>query len=262
MIRIAVSGAGGRMGRLVAATVEAAAGGGAAGETSVALTACYDPAHGGSSVSGHEVSTTPGVVAGCDVVVEFTRPDVVMANLAEWRRLGVHAVVGTSGFDADRIAAVRELWGSGGPNCLIVPNFSIGAVVMMRLAELAAPHFAAAEIIELHHDRKVDAPSGTALATAERISAAAPDQRRAVDGEESVTGARGGEASGIPVHSVRLPGYVAHQEVLLGNPGETLSIRHDTTDRESFMPGVLLAVRGVAGLDEPVTVGLEGLLGI
>lgn len=265
MIRVAVSGAGGRMGRLVAAAVAGA--GGVPGDPSPAdtdleLTACYDPAHGGSAVSGHEVSTSPGAVAGCDVVVEFTRPDVVMANLAEWRRLGLHAVVGTSGFDPGRLAAVREMWESGGPNCLIVPNFSIGAVVMMRLAELAAPHFAAAEIIELHHDGKADAPSGTALATAERITAAAPDQRRSVEGDELLEGARGGDASGIPVHSVRLPGYVAHHEVLFGNPGETLCIRHDTTDRASFMPGVLLAVRGIASLPKPVTVGLESLLGI
>jgi len=265
MIRVAVSGAGGRMGRLVAAAVADSATprtDGTGVHPELELAGCYDPAHGGSSVSGHEVSTSPGAVAGCDVVVEFTRPDVVMDNLSEWRRLGLHAVVGTSGFDAERIAAVRAMWGSGGPNCLIVPNFSIGAVVMMRLAELAAPHFAAAEIIELHHDRKADAPSGTALATAERIAAVAPDQHRAVVGEELVDGARGGDASGIPVHSVRLPGYVAHQEVLLGNVGETLSIRHDTTDRAAFMPGVLLAVRGVAALPDPVTVGLGSLLGI
>ncbi len=259
MIRVAVSGASGRMGSLAAGAVDA--------DDDLELTACYDPAHGGSSVSGHEVSTSPSVVAGCDVVIEFTRPDVVMANLAEWRRLGVDAVVGTSGFDGDRLDELRRLWtwdslASPGPRCLVVPNFSIGAVVLMRLAERAAPHFAAAEIIEMHHDAKADAPSGTALATAHRIGAVAPDQQRQVEGEELVPGSLGATADGIRVHSVRLPGYVAHQEVLFGNPGETLSIRHDTTDRSAFMPGVLLAVRHVAALAEPVTVGLEDVLGI
>jgi 4-hydroxy-tetrahydrodipicolinate reductase len=132
---------------------------------------------------------------------------------------------------------------------------------MMRLAELAAPHFRAAEIIELHHDRKADAPSGTAVATAGRIAAAA-EQQRDVESTELIAGARGAEVAGVPIHAVRLSGLVAHQEVLLGGEGETLSIRHDTTDRAAFMPGVLLAVRRVAGLSEPVTVGLEPLLGI
>jgi len=260
MIRVAVSGASGRMGSLAAAAVDA--------DDNLELVACYDPAHGGSSVSGHEVSTSPSVVAGCDVVIEFTRPDVVMANLAEWRRFGIHAVVGTSGFDQERLAQLRRLWsidasdGDTGPRCLVVPNFSIGAVVLMRLAERAAPHFAAAEIIEMHHDAKADAPSGTALATANRIGAVAPRQHRVVEGEELLPGSLGATADGIRVHSVRLPGYVAHQEVLFGNPGETLTIRHDTTDRSSFMPGVLLAVRHVADLPDPVTVGLEDVLGI
>jgi len=185
-----------------------------------------------------------------------------MDNLRTWRALGKHAVVGTSGFDADRVAEVEELWGDGPPNCLIVPNFSIGAVVMMRLAELAAPHFDAAEIIELHHDRKVDAPSGTAAATAERIAAKAPDQRREVQSRELTAGARGAMVAGIPVHSIRLPGLVAHQEVLFGGLGETLSIRHDTTDRQAFMPGVVLGIRKVADLPSPVTVGLDALLGL
>jgi 4-hydroxy-tetrahydrodipicolinate reductase len=170
-------------------------------------------------------------------------------------------VVGTSGFDEARLAHVEQAWGNGPPNCLIVPNFSIGAVVMMRLAEIAAPHFAAAEIIELHHDRKADAPSGTALATARRV-AAQKEQHRDVESVEMVPGARGADVDTVPVHSVRLPGYVAHQEVVFGGMGETLSIRHDTTDRQAFMPGVVLAVRSVAGLEMPVTVGLEPLLGI
>jgi 4-hydroxy-tetrahydrodipicolinate reductase len=132
---------------------------------------------------------------------------------------------------------------------------------MMRLAEIAAPHFGAAEIIELHHDNKADAPSGTAIATAERI-AAAGEQHRAVESVELIPGARGADASGVPIHAVRLPGFVAHQEVILGGVGETLTVRHDTTDRAAFMPGVLLAVDRVADLADPVNVGLEPLLGI
>jgi 4-hydroxy-tetrahydrodipicolinate reductase len=241
------------MGRAVATSVEEADG--------LELAGLYDPTGGAVPVAGLGVSAKPDALAGCEVVVEFTEPDVVMANLARWRSHGSHVVVGTSGFSSERLAEVAELWGSGPPNCLIAPNFSIGAVLMMRFAELAAPHFAAAEIVELHHDRKVDAPSGTATSTAERISRAQPDQRRAVESAELVDGARGASVGGVPVHAVRLPGLVAHQEVLLGNQGEWLTIRHDTTDRSAFMAGVLLAVRSVGDLPG-VTVGIEGLLGL
>lgn len=241
------------MGGLVAETVAATEG--------LTLSVLYDPGHGGVVVAGREVSADAGAVAGVDVVVEFTRPDVVMENVRRWRGLGVNAVVGTSGFDAERLDETRSLWGSGPPNCLVVPNFSIGAVMMMHLAEIAAPHFAAAEIIELHHDRKVDAPSGTAIATAERIAAAA-EQHRAVESAELMDGARGADSDGVAIHAVRLPGFVAHQEVIFGGPGETLTVRHDTTDRLAFMPGVLLAIRSVSTLDEPVSVGLEPLLRI
>lgn len=253
MIRVAVSGAGGRMGRLVADSVATA--------DDLDLAACFDPRCAGEAVAGVAVTADPEEFAAADVVVEFTVPAVVRENLRRWRALGLHAVVGTSGFDAAALDGVRGDWGEGPPNCLVAPNFSIGAVVMMRLAELAAPHFAAAEVIELHHDAKADAPSGTALATAERI-AAASDQVRKADSVESVAGARGGAVSGVPVHAVRLPGLVAHQEVLLGGPGETLTVRHDTTDRTAFMPGVLLAVRSISQLEDPVTVGIEGLLGL
>lgn len=253
MTTVAVSGAAGRMGRMAAETVH--------GHPDLELGALYDPEHVGATIADRIVSGDPDSVTGADVVVEFTNPTVVLDNLATWRRLGCHAVVGTSGFDAARLEQVAELWAGGGPNCLVVPNFSIGAVVMMRLSELAAPHFAAAEVIELHHDRKADAPSGTALATARRI-AAAKEQQRAVDSAELVPGARGADVDTVPVHSIRLPGYVAHQEVVFGGLGETLSIRHDTTDRQAFMPGVLLAIREVATMPEPITVGLEPLLGI
>jgi 4-hydroxy-tetrahydrodipicolinate reductase len=231
------------------------------GEESLDLGALYDPGSAGAEIAGRRVTAQPEDVSTADVVVEFTRPDVVMANLATWRGLGVHSVVGTSGFDAAKLDEVRQLWGEGPPQCLIVPNFSIGAVVMMRLSELAAPHFAAAEVIELHHDHKADAPSGTALATAQRIAAASV-QHRAVESAELVSGARGADVDTVRVHAVRLAGYVAHQEVIFGGLGETLTIRHDTTDRHAFMPGVLLAVERVASLADPVTVGLESLLGI
>ncbi len=171
-------------------------------------------------------------------------------------------MVGTSGFDAARVSELRAFWGEGPPNCLVAPNFSIGAVTMMRLSEIAAPHFSAAEVIELHHDHKADAPSGTALETAHKIARAAPEQDRAVESSELVEGTRGGTIDDVRVHSVRLPGLVAHQEVIFGGPGETLSIRHDTTDRAAFMPGVLLGIRSVAHLEEPVTVGLEAILGL
>lgn len=254
MIRVAVSGAGGRMGRLVCETVTAA--------DDLELAVAYDPLAPEGLVAGLPLTGVRDEIAGCEVVVEFTHPDVVMGNLGTWNEMGVHAVVGTSGFDAGRLADLRSSWRHGPPNCLVVPNFSIGAVVMMRLAEIAARHFAAAEIIELHHDRKADAPSGTAMTTAERISSVIPAQRGEVESGELRPGARGASVSGVRVHSVRLPGLVAHQEVLLGNSGETLSIRHDTTDRAAFMPGVMLAVRNVADLADPVTVGLEPLLGI
>ena len=253
MTRVAVSGAGGRMGRLVAGAIAEAPG--------LELVSAFDPGHAGATVAGVVISSDPTVVGEAEVVVEFTTPDVVMANLAAWRSHGVHAVIGTSGFDADRLAALRKSWGSGPPNCLVVPNFSIGAVLMMRFAELAAPHFAASEIVELHHDRKVDAPSGTALSTAARIQAAGGRQERNVESTETVAGVRGGDV-GPRVHSVRLPGLLAHHEVLFGSPGETLTVRHDSSDRISFLPGVLLAIRAVASLPDPVTVGLDALLGL
>jgi 4-hydroxy-tetrahydrodipicolinate reductase len=172
-----------------------------------------------------------------DVLVDFTTPDTAVANAREALAVGVHVVIGTTGFD------VAELEGVGGANVFVAPNFAIGAVLMMQFAAEAARHMAKAEIIELHHDRKLDAPSGTAARTAELMRAAA-----------------GPDAQEVPVHSVRLPGLVAHQEVILGDVGQTLSIRHDSIDRESFMPGVLLAIRKVGELAQSPVVGLETLL--
>ncbi len=244
-MKVAVSGAGGRMGRLVAATVAAA--------DDLELFGLFDPAHDGLEIAGLRVTDRAADLNGADVIVEFTQPAVVMENVSKWRAMGAHAVVGTSGFTSERVSEATAVWGAGPPNLLIVPNFSIGAVLMMRLAEEAAPHFDAAEIIELHHDGKIDAPSGTAISTAERLGPHMP-------GSATVSGpSRGLGVAAIPIHSVRLPGLVAHQEVLFGNVGETLTIRHDSTDRMSFMPGVLLAIRGVPGLPG-CSVGLDQLL--
>jgi 4-hydroxy-tetrahydrodipicolinate reductase len=253
MTRVAVSGAAGRMGRLVCEAVAAA--------PDLALVAAYDPAGEGQAAGGLPIGADPSAPAAAEVVVEFTNPAVVVANLARWREMGLHAVVGTSGFDAARLAALRAAWGGGPARCLVVPNFAIGAVLMMRFAAMAAPHFAAAEIVELHHDRKADAPSGTALATAAGMTAAGGRAERAVEASETLSGARGAAAEGVRIHAVRLPGLLAHQEVILGSPGETLTIRHDTTDRPAFLPGVLLAIRRVGALADPVTVGLEAVLG-
>jgi 4-hydroxy-tetrahydrodipicolinate reductase len=201
--------------------------------------------------------------ADTQVAVDFTHPDAVMANLEHCIAHGIHVVVGTTGFDDERLETVRR-WLAEAPavGVLVAPNFSIGALLMMRFAVLAAPHFESVEVVELHHPDKADAPSGTARRTAQMIAAArreaglppVPDAT-----SSSLDGARGADVDGIRVHGVRARGLVAHQEVLLGGPGETLTIRHDSLDRVSFVPGVLAAVRAVA--DHPgLTVGLEHYL--
>lgn len=196
------------------------------------------------------------------VVVDFTTPDVVMANLEFLAKNNIHAVVGTTGFDAARLDKVAQLFNQSEANVIIAPNFGLAAVLMMQFAQLAAPYFESAEIIELHHPRKADAPSGTAKRTAELIAQARTGLPPMPDAStDVVAGARGANISGIPVHSVRLQGLVAHQEVLFGGPGESLSIRHDSYDRESFMPGVLLAIRKVSEIPG-LTFGLEELIGL
>jgi 4-hydroxy-tetrahydrodipicolinate reductase len=203
---------------------------------------------------------------GSDVVVDFTHVAAVMGNLRWCVEHGLNVVVGTSGFDDDRMAEVRSwLDAAPGVRVLIAPNFSIGAILMMRFAAQAARFFDSAEIIELHHANKMDAPSGTALRTAALIGearsaaglGAPPDATK-----EELAGARGATVDDIHVHSVRLAGLVAHQEVLFGGHGETLTIRHDSLDRASFMPGVLVGVRGIASLPPGLTVGIEPLLGL
>lgn len=223
MIRVAVAGAAGRMGSTVCDAIEEADG--------MELTGRADPALG---VELDEV------LDDADVVVEFSTPDTSLENAVACLKAGVHVVVGATGFDLDALQAAAEA-SSAGANCFVAPNFAIGAVLLMTLSEQAARHMPECEIIELHHDRKLDSPSGTARRTEELITA-------------------GGGNVHQPIHSVRLPGLVAHQEVLFGGEGQTLSIRHDSIDRSSFMPGVVLAVRKVGELDDRFTVGLEHLL--
>ncbi|HEY4777975.1 MAG TPA: 4-hydroxy-tetrahydrodipicolinate reductase [Solirubrobacterales bacterium] len=221
MIQVAVAGAAGRMGQAVCAAVEAA-------EDTV-LSGKADPA------LGIELAELLGEA---DVVVDFTVPETALGNVRACLEAGVHTVVGTTGFDLD---AARTMAEASSANCFVAPNFAIGAVLLMEAARTIAPHMPECEIVELHHDRKLDAPSGTAKRTAELIGAAGGNVHR-------------------PIHSVRLPGLVAHQEVIFGGEGQTLAIRHDSIDRSSFMPGVLLAVRRVAALPDRFTVGLEKLL--
>jgi 4-hydroxy-tetrahydrodipicolinate reductase len=221
MIRVVASGAAGRMGQAVCEAVE--------GAEDMELMAKADPA------LGVELAD---VLGGADVVVDFTTPDTALANASACLATGVHAVVGTTGFDLEALRAAAD---SSSANCFVAPNFAIGAVLLMEVSQTIARHMPECEIVELHHDRKLDAPSGTAKRTAELIDAAGGNVHQ-------------------PIHSVRLPGLVAHQEVVFGGEGQTLSLRHDSIDRRSFMPGVLLAVRKIGGLPDRFTVGLEKLL--
>jgi 4-hydroxy-tetrahydrodipicolinate reductase len=244
VIKVGVLGAKGRMGQQVCATV--------------------DEAPDTELVARVDAGDALEALLAADVVVDFTHVGAVMDNLRWCLEHGLSVVVGTSGFGDDRLSQVRE-WtaGHGDARVLIAPNFSIGAVLMMRFSAQAARFFESAEIIELHHAQKMDAPSGTALRTASMIGearakaglGAPPDATK-----QEVAGARGAGVDDVHVHSVRLSGLVAHQEVLFGGHGETLTIRHDSLDRASFMPGVLIAVRGLASLPPGLTVGIEALL--
>jgi 4-hydroxy-tetrahydrodipicolinate reductase len=225
VIRVAVSGAAGRMGETVCEAVD--------GAGDLELCGRADPVLG--------VSLEQVLADRPDVVVDFTQPTSALENALACVRAGVHAVVGTTGFELEPLERAARETSPPRANVIVAPNFAIGAVLMMRFAAEAAAHMPAAEIIELHHDQKLDAPSGTAALTARLMASAS------------------GRAE-PPIHSVRLPGLVAHQEVILGDVGQTLSIRHDSISRESFMPGVLLAVRRVGSLPEPFVVGLEQLL--
>jgi 4-hydroxy-tetrahydrodipicolinate reductase len=224
-VKVVVSGAAGRMGETVCGAVESA--------EDMDLVGRGDPAL--------DTSVTDVLSGGeADVLVDFTTPEAAPANVIEAINAGVHAVVGSTGFDLEELRE-KVLDAEGEGKCFVAPNFAIGAVLMMEAAKLVAPHMSEAEIVELHHDQKKDAPSGTAKRTAELIREAGGNVHE-------------------PIHSVRLPGLVAHQEVVFGGQGQTLTIRHDSTDRTSFMPGVLLAVRKVSQLPERFVVGLENLL--
>ena len=261
-VRVGVFGAGGRMGSTVCQAVAA--------DPELELVAAVDPHHSGIDL--HQVAKAdvpdlqiaPGaealLEAGAEVAVDFTDISAARENVRWCAGNGVHAVVGTSGFTDADYDELRRLFVSS--NCVVAPNFAIGAVLMMRFAEMAAPWFESAEIIELHHDNKVDAPSGTAMSTAARMAAASDTWGDDPTKDEVLRGARGGVGpAGIHLHAVRLRGMVAHQEVLLGTTGQSLSIRHDSYDRSSFMPGVLIAVKAVA--DHPgLTVGLDDVLGV
>lgn len=243
-IKVGVLGAKGRMGKTVCEAVTAA--------DDLELVCTLD--------AGDDLNQL--IQTGSQVVVDFTVPDAVMGNLEFLAKNNIHAVVGTTGFTEDRLAKVQEIFGKSQANVLIAPNFGVGAVLMMQFAAIAAPYFDSVEIVELHHPRKVDAPSGTARRTAELISQARKNNKAMPDATSDVIdGARGATVAGIPVHSIRAQGLVAHQEVIFGGPGETLTIRHDSLDRESFMPGVLLAIRKISQT-KGVTFGLEGLLGL
>jgi 4-hydroxy-tetrahydrodipicolinate reductase len=224
MIQVAVAGAAGRMGETVCAAVELAG--------DMELIGRADPLLD---------TALEEVLPAAEVVVDFTRPEVALENALACVRAGVHVVIGTTGFDLAPLERARSPEGGPSANVFVAPNFAIGAVLMMRFAAQAAEHMEKAEIVELHHDGKLDAPSGTASRTAELMATASGGRRP-------------------PIHSVRLPGLVANQEVILGDVGQTLTIRHDTISRESFMPGVLLAVRRVGGLQERLLVGLDKLL--
>ena len=244
-IRVGVLGARGRMGQQVCQAVDAAA--------DLELVAMVDAGDWLFSVAD----------AGAQVLVDFTHPDVVMDNVRFAIDQGIHAVVGTTGFTDERLATVRE-WLADAPQLgvLVAPNFGIGAVLSMKFAQLAARYYDSAEVVELHHPGKADAPSGTAVRTAELIAAARREAGMAAPPDATTQardGARGATVDGIHVHALRIAGMVAHQEIVLGAEGETLTIRHDSLHRSSFMPGVLLAVRGIA--QRPgLTIGIEPLL--
>jgi 4-hydroxy-tetrahydrodipicolinate reductase len=281
MVRVGVFGAGGRMGITVCAAVRA--------DPELELVAAVDPAHAGEKVEPGGTVIGPGpetlLAAGAEVAVDFTVASAAAANVRWCAGHGVHAVVGTTGFTPEVLGEIETLFEAGPANCVVAPNFAIGAVLMMRFAELAAPWFDTVEIVELHHDGKLDAPSGTARLTAQRIAAAragaspkgagpegASPKSASPEGDGSGKGpepeqagalvARGHEAApGVQVHSVRLRGLVAHQEVLFGAAGQLLTVRHDSLERTSFMPGVVLAIKQVPSR-RGFTLGLDALLGV
>lgn len=255
MERVAVVGAAGRMGSAVCRAVTE--------DPELALVAAIDPGRVGGKVGDLTVEgdIKAALESDATVVVDFTTAEAARENLPWCAQQGLHAVVGTTGLGDDDVERIGDLFQRSDANCIIAPNFAIGAVLMMHFAERAAPFFDSAEVIELHHDNKADAPSGTALATARRMVAASDTWADDPTQKETIPGSRGADVGGVRVHAVRMRGMVAHQEVTLGTTGQTLTIRHDSYDRMSFMPGVLLAVKAVS--DRPgLTYGLESILGL
>ncbi len=250
MINVAVSGGMGRLGSVIVKAVSNA--------SDMRLSGIYSPSHAGKTFEGITIEGDPENIAA-DVVVECAHPNIVMENLKRWRSKEMSAVVGTSGFTNERIQEVKSFWGENEAGCLIVPNFSIGAVLMMRFAEIAAAYFESAEIIERHEDTKPDAPSGTALATAMRMGKYRKEAEE--KSNEIVKGARGGLTSGIRVHSLRMKGLLSDQEVAFSNAGETFSISHRSTSYESFANGALVAIRYAQKI-KGVLVGLDAALGM
>ena len=254
MIRVGVVGAAGRMGQTVCNAVAA--------DPELELVAAVDPAHPGATVQGVAIAAELRALADAhaQVVVDFTVAEAARVTLPWLAMHDMHAVVGTTGFTDGDLAAFKTAFSSS--NCLIAANFAIGAVLMMRFAEIAAPFFDTAEIVEIHHDGKADSPSGTAIATASRMAVAKGEWAPDPTTHEAIVGARGASGpAGIPIHAIRMRGAVANQEVVLGTQGQTLTIRHDTVDRVSFMPGVVLACKKIAER-KGLTLGLDDLLGI
>jgi 4-hydroxy-tetrahydrodipicolinate reductase len=253
VIRVGVLGAAGRMGREVCRVVASA--------DDLTLAGAIDPEHPGIEAEGVRVEPSLDGLAGAtvDVAVDFTHPSSVMPNIRWCLGNRIHAVVGTTGLTPADLEEIRDLAEAGEANCFVAPNFALGAALLLRFAAHAARFFDAAEVIELHHDGKADAPSGTAIATARAIGAVRSGTWSPPDAIGEHAGARGAEIDGVRVHAVRLPGLLAHQEVLFGGAGQVLSVRHDAMDRSAFMPGVLMAIRAIA--DRPgLTVGLDALL--
>ncbi len=253
MVKVGISGANGKMGRLTIEAIE--------GVDDLTIEGLYAPGRDDQDILGYSASGDPAALSECDVVIELTNPSAADENVPRWRDSGADVLIGTSGYTVERIDALRSAWSDQDSRCLVVPNFAVGAVLMMRFAELAAPHFESAEIIEMHHHDKPDAPSGTSLHTASRM-AAARKHGAGSRGTEIVAGSLGADVEGIPVHSLRLHGAAAHQEVIFGTVGQYLTVRHDTSDYECFVPGIILSLRKIGSLDTGVTVGLESLLGI
>lgn len=261
-IKVLVSGACGRMGREVVRAVS--------GDGALKLVSAVDKVNVGRDIGeivgverlGLVIKSelAQGISEGKpDVMVDFTRPETVMENIRTGLKAGVHVVVGTTGLLTDDLQEIKDLCSAYRVNALVAPNFAVGALLMMRCAAISAKYFSEVEIIELHHDRKLDAPSGTAIKTAEMIMESRGKVGHPDIGEERIKGVRGGEMGGIRVHSIRLPGLIAHQEVIFGGEGQTLTIRHDSLSRESFMPGVILGIKKVI-VNPGLTYGLDHFL--